>query len=114
MTPEMIQKYNKLGGPYTWEETGHLGACFSADHHSVFMKIDSDRVRTMYQTYVGRGGEPETPEDLLAAVRRAPYQDWQKAAVAMLSGEGMDKEPEYVMTRGEKTYSMRTSLCLRS
>jgi hypothetical protein len=101
MTPEMIQKFNKLGGPYTWEETGHLGACFSSTHHSVFMKIDHDRVRTMYQTYVGRGGEPETPEDLLDAVRRAPYLKWQKDAVAMLCGEGMEKEPEYVMSRGK-------------
>jgi len=102
MTPEMVQKFDKLGGPYTWEETGHLGACFSADHHSVFMKIDNDRVRTMYQTYVGRGGEPETPEDLLAAVRRAPYQQWQKDAVAILAGEGLDYEPSYNMTRGEQ------------
>lgn len=57
----------------------------------------------MYQTYVGRGGEPETPEDLLAAVRRAPYLPWQKDAVAMLSGEGLEKEPDCVMSRGRYT-----------
>lgn len=110
MTPTMVAKYDKLGGPYTWEQTGHLGACFSADHHSVFMKIDNDRVRTMYQTYVGRGGEPETPEDFLAAVRRAPYKQWQKDAVAMLCGEGLEVEPAYQISRGQSKISTLAGL----
>ena len=84
MTPKKVAEYDTLGGPYKWDQTGHVGACFSPEHHSVFMRIDNNRVRTMYQTYTAQDGEPETPEDLSALVDAAPYHDWQKRAVALV------------------------------
>lgn len=98
----MIAQYNAANPQYLWDETGHVGACFSADHHSVFMRIDNNRIRTMFQTYTGRGGEPENLADLLAYSKQANYQPWQKDVIGVICANGNEEEVEYTRTKGER------------
>lgn len=56
----------------------------------------------MFQTYTGRGGEPENLADLLAYSKQANYQPWQKDVIGVICANGNEEEVEYTRTKGER------------
>lgn len=101
--PATRAKYDALQGPYPWVETGHIGACFNPDQHSVFMAIEGERIRTMYQTFTNEGGEPETVADFERVTAIQPYREWQKEAIKLLCrAEDEDGADPAVRSKGKQ------------
>ncbi|KAK4052590.1 hypothetical protein OIO90_004218 [Microbotryomycetes sp. JL221] len=88
-------KYDSIkGAPRSWDESGHLGACAAPQHYSAFLQMENDRVRTMFQTFTGQCGEPETVEDVANSYACAPYEDWQQEAIKLLCRAEQDDDAE--------------------